>query len=99
MSAYYDDPNMWEHRASSIRELASAVRDEEARGLLQKIASLYDRLAANAERRVREEITENDRLSAYGGALQVPGSGSARNVRVDAKSVRAKHNGRDRRNI
>jgi hypothetical protein len=54
-SSIYNDPAHWRARAARTREIAAQVRDSKDKRLLVSVAESYDRLAADAERRLADK--------------------------------------------
>jgi hypothetical protein len=57
-----DDPNYWRIREQQVRKAAERTLDEQRREILWGLVEDYNRLAINAERRLRNE---KDDLSDY----------------------------------
>jgi len=52
MASVYNDPAHWRGRAAKTREIAAQLTDPKDKGLLASIAESYDRLAADAQKRL-----------------------------------------------
>jgi hypothetical protein len=48
-----DDPKHWHDRAAEMRVLADEMRNEEAQGMMRRLADDYDKLGDRALERLR----------------------------------------------
>ena len=55
MTASFDQPEHWRQRAEEMRRLAEGVSDLVAKAGMLQIADQYDRFAARAEERLRNQ--------------------------------------------